>query len=105
MRTFVSTLPPCVLRRAPLAVRHGHIMRWLWMALPEDAQQEVALTYVQYPHLTDAAREQLIRYRLRVLRYEVWNREIGSRPKAEPNLRPSKLARRRGYRRNKRNLK
>lgn len=77
------------------------IPRWIALALPEDAAQEVALVAVEYPHLTDAARLALLRQRMRVLRHEIWDRIVTRIPRADPGLRPSKLARRRGYRRNK----
>jgi len=77
------------------------IPRWMRLALPEDVRQEVALTFVEYPNLTPTARRQLVRYRLARLRHEVWDRRPTRPPKTPHGLRPSKLARRRGYRRNK----
>jgi hypothetical protein len=94
-------LPNSTIRRAPLATRYGHIVRWIWLALPEDANQEAALTEVEYPHLTPLAREALIRHRLHSLRHQIWDRAITREPRADHGLRPSKLKRRRGYRRNK----
>lgn len=89
------------MRIAPLAAKYGHICRWIWLALPEDANQEAAITEVEYPALTRAAREELIRFRLHCLRHEVWDREITRLPRAHAGLRPSKLKTRRGYRHNK----
>lgn len=74
--------------------------RWLWLALPDDYEQEVALSHLLYPRLTEAARREHVSYRLRLLRHEVWDRYITRRPRVPPGLRPSKLARRTGYRRN-----
>jgi hypothetical protein len=94
-------LPQSTIRLAPLAARYGHIHRWLWLALPEDCQQEAALTEIEYPALTADAREELISYRLRRLRREAWDRIVSGPVKTPHGLRPSKLKRRRGYRRNK----
>ena len=78
---------------------HGSVpMRWLWLALPEDCRQELALLRLEYPKLTPAAEWELLRYRLSRLRYEVWDRQVRRRPRKPVGLRPSKLARRRGYR-------
>jgi len=76
-------------------------MRWLWLALPWDCAQEVELSYLEHPCLTEEARREDIRYRLTLLAWEVWRREITRRPRKPSGLRPSKLSRRRGYRRNK----
>ena len=92
-------LPASTFRVAPLAKEYGHICRWLWLALPEDAQQEVAIVLWQYPSLTPRAREAVIRYRLSRLRHEVWDRGPTRAPRAPHGIRPSKLAKRTGYRR------
>lgn len=94
-------LPQSTIRLAPLAARYGHIVRWIWLALPEDANQEAAITELEYPHLTELAREELVRFRLHRLRHEVWDRGITRLPHLPSGLRPSKLRTRRGYRRNK----
>lgn len=94
-------LPASTLRAAPLAAQYGAIHRWMWLALPDDCQREAALSEVEHPHLTPAARQEDISFRLRCLRRAVWDREIGGPVKRPHGLRPSKLAHRRGYRRNK----
>ena len=94
-------LPASTLRLAPLAREYGHICRWIWLALPEDANSEVTVTLVEYPHLTPLAREALIRYRLHNLRHEVWDQKPTRVPRADHGMRPSKLKRRRGYRHNR----
>ncbi len=94
------TLPASTLRIAPLAAQYGHICRWMWLALPEDVQQEIAMTLIEFPTLTASARERLIRYRLAQLRHYVWDREISRVPRAPASLRPSKLAKASGYRTN-----
>ena len=94
------TLPASTLRIAPLAAQYGHICRWMWLALPEDVQQEVAIALLEYPDLTASARERLIRYRLAQLRHQVWDREISRVPRAPAGVRPSKLAKSSGYRTN-----
>lgn len=72
------------------------IHRWIWLAMPDDAAQEVRLTYIEYPHLTDAARAALISQRLRQLAHDCWRRDISRRPPCA--VRPSKLKRATGYR-------
>jgi len=37
-------LPASTLRAAPLAAQYGAIHRWMWLALPDDCQQEAALS-------------------------------------------------------------
>ncbi len=75
------------------------IPRWMRLAFPEDAQQEMVVIRLEHPDgLTPSAARALLRYRLAILRYEVWDREIRRRPRARANLRPSKLAKARGYR-------
>ena len=97
-REVTGMLPHSTLRVAPLAGDYGHICRWMWLALPEDCQQIAALTLWQYPQLTSKALEAILRYQFRVLRHEVWDREISRKPRADPGLRPSRIARRTGYR-------
>jgi hypothetical protein len=72
------------------------ISRWLWLAVPDDCAQEVRLTYVEYPSLTQRAREELVRDRLRILARDIWRREIVRRPRCR--TRHSKLLRATGYR-------
>ena len=72
------------------------ISRWLWIAAPDDCAQEVRLTYVEYPHLTNRARQELVRDRLRLLARDIWRREIVRRPRCR--TRHSKLLRDTGYR-------
>jgi hypothetical protein len=86
------------LRVAPLAEQYGHICRWLWLALPEDAQQEVSIVLWQYPSLTARAREAVIRYRFAKLRHEAWDRRPTRVPLIPHGIRPSKLAKCSGYR-------
>lgn len=93
-------LPQSTIALAPLAVQYGHICRWMWLAIPEDVQQEIAATLIEFPALAESAREKLIRYRLAELRYQVWNRDICRRPRVPSSLRPSKLAKASGYRTN-----
>ncbi len=95
-------LPASTVRLAPAARQFGHICRWLWLAIPEDAQQEVMLSLLEHPELTASAREEDISYRLRLLRVQVWDRIVSPPPKKPHGLRPSKLRRRTGYRRRKR---
>lgn len=83
---------------------HGSVpMRWLWLALSDECAQEAALIDVEYPRLTNAARWELLTYRLAVLRHQVWDRYITPQPRISrwPGIRPSKLRRRTGYRRSK----
>lgn len=94
------SLPASTLRLAPLAARYGHIARWMWLALPEDCQQEVSIVLWQHPSLTPRAIEAVIRYRFARLRHEVWNREPSRTPRAPMAIRPSKLAKSKGYRTN-----
>ena len=91
-------LPASTIRIAPLAREYGHICRWMWLALPEDANQEVAIARVEHPTLPPRALEQVIRHRLHVLRHQVWDRTPTRIPSAPSGLRPSKLARHTGYR-------
>jgi hypothetical protein len=87
----------------PMIPPHGSVpLRWLWLALPEDCAQEAALVAVEYPQLTEAARWELLQYRLKVLRHEVWDRQPRRRPRKPVGLRPSKLKKRSGYRRDSR---
>ena len=79
------------------AVQIG-VPRWMALALPDDADQEVALVDILYPRLTPLARRQMIQYRMRRLRVEVWERRPCRTPRIPPGLRPSKLATRTGYR-------
>lgn len=72
--------------------------RWMALALPDDVAQEVALVDLTYPRLTRAARCEMVRYRMRCLRVEVWERRPCRRPGVPAGLRPSKLATRTGYR-------
>jgi len=91
-------LPSSTIRLAPLAKVYGDVHRWLWLALPDDCQQEAAIVewlYSQYPAST---RRTMLSYRLRQLRHEVWDRDLTRSPKAPSSLRPSKLARCTGYR-------
>ncbi len=71
---------------------------WLWRVLPDDCDQELALLDLQYPHLTPRARMEMLSYRLRTLRHQVWDREVTRIPRALDSLRPSKLTKRTGYR-------
>lgn len=93
-------LPASTIRLAPLAGEYGHICRWIWLALPEDAQQETAIALWQHPRITPRALEAVIRYRLQRLRHEVWDRTPTRTPKNPSSLRPSKLAVSTGYRTN-----
>ena len=79
------------------AVQIG-IPRWMALALPEDCDQEVALVDLMHPRLTPLARREMIAYRMRRLRVEVWERRPCRTPRVPPGLRPSKLATRTGYR-------
>jgi hypothetical protein len=79
------------------AVQIG-VPRWLALALPDDAAQEVALVDLMHPHLTPRARREMIAYRMRCLRVEVWERRPSRTPRVPHGLRPSKLAARTGYR-------
>jgi hypothetical protein len=72
------------------------IHRWIWLAMPDDAAQEVRLTFIEFPNLTEAARADLISDRLRSLAHQCWRREIIRRPPM--NTKPSKLKRATGYR-------
>jgi hypothetical protein len=72
------------------------ISRWLWIAAPDDCAQEVRMTYVEYPSLTDHARRELVRDRLHILARDIWRREL-SRP-VKCRTRHSKLVRATGYR-------
>ena len=63
--------------------------RWIWLAMPDDAAQEVRITYIEYPRLTDAARAALISDRLRELARQCWRRDI-CRP-VRRKTRPDKL--------------
>lgn len=74
------------------------VPKWIRLALPEDVNQEISLSYLEYPNLTKKARQELITQKLRILRYEVWDREIRKKPKTPYSLRPSKLAKAKGYR-------
>ena len=60
-------LPASTIRIAPLAAQFGHICRWIWLALPEDAQQEAAMVMYTHPQVTPRAIEDLIRHRLHCL--------------------------------------
>lgn len=95
----MTRLPHSTIRLAPLARQWGHVCRWIWLALPEDAQQEAALAIYQHPTLTPLAMEHVIRHRLHILRHEVWDRQVGRIPRTPPSIRPSKLARMTGYKR------
>jgi hypothetical protein len=79
------------------AVQIG-VPRWMALALPEDAAQEVALVDLLYLRLTPLARRQMIQYRMRRLRVEVWERRPCRAPRVPHGLRPSKLTTRTGYR-------
>jgi hypothetical protein len=79
------------------AVQAG-VPRWMALALPDDASQEVALVDLMYPRLTPLACREMIQYRMRRLRVEVWERRPCRTPRLPSGLRPSKLATRTGYR-------
>ena len=74
------------------------VPRWMALALPEDCDQEVALLDIEYPQLTPIARREMIRYRMSVLRRQVWERRPVPAARRPAGLRPSKLATRTGYR-------
>lgn len=74
---------------------------WIKLALPEDVKQEIALSELEYPNLTKEARQRHIKYKLAVLRHEVWDRYITKKPKTPHGLRPSKMLKSKGYRKNK----
>ena len=73
--------------------------RWLWLALPDDCQQEAAIIEWLYSQYPESTRRTMLSYRLRQLRHDVWDRWPTRGPKAPSALRPSKLARITGYRR------
>ena len=79
------------------AVKIG-VPRWLALSLPDDAAQEVALVDLMYPRITPLARREMIAYRMRRLKVEVWERRPCRTPRVPHGLRPSKLATRTGYR-------
>lgn len=74
------------------------VPRWMVLAMPEDVTQVVAMVHYQY---CSAAQQRVaLRYELRKLRREVWERSP-TRPIKTPHLlRPSKVARVTGYRSN-----
>lgn len=79
------------------ASEHG-VPRWMVLALWEDVWQTVALIEWQYQSATPAQRRDALRYALRCLRREVWERRPTRTPKTPPSLRPSKLRAVTGYR-------
>lgn len=74
------------------------IPRWMRLAFPDDAVQVVKMCEFLVPE--SQARQDLISYELRKLRHEIWDRNPTSQPKCPRSIRPSKLARISGYRRN-----
>ena len=74
------------------------VPRWIRIAMPEDARQEIALLDIEFPALSPASRKAMIRYRLTALRHAIWDRLPRYKPKVPSACRPSKLAKATGYR-------
>jgi hypothetical protein len=71
------------------------VMRWLWIALPEDCRQCVHLADVVCgPEARPATMFATVHYLLRELRREVWDRCLSLPTKPPRTLRPSSLTRR-----------
>lgn len=71
--------------------------RWYWLALPDDANQCLALARLM--HRTEHRQAVALDYLLRTLRHEVWDRQPTRRPRKPAQLRPSRDNRATGYRR------
>jgi hypothetical protein len=74
------------------------IPRWMALALWDDVSQIVVMIEWQYRDATPAQRRDALRYELRRLRVEVWERRPCRTPKTPSSLRPSKLRAVTGYR-------
>jgi hypothetical protein len=75
------------------------IYRWMWIWSPEDCAQCVALAHLMCGRgAAQGAVEEAVRYLLRQLRREVWDIMPGRSPKRPRALKPSRVARRSGYR-------
>lgn len=70
--------------------------RWYALALPEDVTQEWELSLLLGRTPQQVA--DIFRYRLRLLRHEVWDIVPTRVPRAPSSLRPSKMQRATGYR-------
>lgn len=73
--------------------------RWMWLALPDDAEQ--CLRIAEFLHQTDHRRALELKYLLDCLRHEVWDRSPTKRPKRPAQLRPSRELVATGYRKAK----
>ena len=80
-----------------MAAEYGHLVpRWLWLAMPDDVAQEIALA--RLATRTEAQFRAMLRYRLRLLRRDNWDRWPKAHIKAPVCCRPSKIAAITGYR-------
>lgn len=79
---------------------HYSIPRWYLLALPDDTIQLVRFVEWYHGNRSVNVRNKILKYELAVLRYEVWDRIPKCKPKAIPELKPSKMARVTGYRKN-----
>lgn len=78
------------------------VPHWMRLALPDDVIQVMALARLDAgERASEDVYAQALAYHLRVLRYEVWDRSPRRAPRRPHILRPSKRARRTGWRRNK----
>jgi hypothetical protein len=79
------------------------VPRWITLALPDDVKQEVQLANLIGK--TETQKRHALQYRLRLLRHECWDRYPTHRPTIPKAIRPSKIARVTGYRKNKKRWK
>jgi hypothetical protein len=78
------------------------VYRWMWIWSPDDCNQCVALAHLLLGNnAAQGAMMETVKYLLRELRYEVWNIKPSKKPKMPRALKPSRIARRSGYRTNK----
>jgi hypothetical protein len=70
--------------------------RWMWLALPDDAEQCVNLARLL--HATEHRQALELKYLLDCLRHECWDRRPTKRPVRPAQLRPSKEVVATGYR-------
>lgn len=78
------------------------VYRWMWIWSPEDCSQCVALAHLMCGRgAAQGAVAETVKYLLRQFRREVWDTLSGRRPRHPRALKPSRLARRTGYREKK----